>query len=162
MQVKKINLNSEFVLYNSKNELPPVVKSLMESAEKARNKAYAPYSNFLVGAAVHLENGKIITGNNQENAAYPSGICAERTAVFYASSKYPNQKILQMAIIAGPKNKPAFSPVPPCGSCRQVLAEYEIKQNNPIELYLMGTEGEVAYSKSIKNILPILFSGKML
>ncbi|MEC8537149.1 MAG: cytidine deaminase, partial [Bacteroidota bacterium] len=115
--MKKINLKCEFTVYDSQKALPNDVIQLIKAAEEAQKKAYAPYSNFLVGAALRLENGEIISGSNQENAAYPSGLCAERTAIFYASSQFPNQKILQMAVSAGSKTKPTKRPIPPCGAC---------------------------------------------
>jgi len=158
----KINYSVEIELFKSINELDEEVQKIMEIAQKARLKAHAPYSNFLVGAALLLENSQIISGNNQENSAYPSGLCAERTAIFYTHSKFPKQKILKMAICAGSKSKDANKPIPPCGSCRQALVEYEKLQNSPIELYFMGTEGEIAYSKSVENILPWLFDNKWL
>ena len=116
----------------------------------------------MVGAALELENGKIITGSNQENAAYPSGLCAERTAIFYAGAQFPNQKILKMAISAGSQENVLNRPIPPCGACRQALIEYEQKQNTPIELYFMGTEGQVACSESVENILPWIFDKNVL
>ena len=121
-----------------------------------------PYSNFYVGAALLLDNNKIITGNNQENASYPLGLCAERTAIFYAGSKYPNAKVLRMAISAGSKNNQTTTPIPPCGSCRQVIAEYEIKQETPIEIYFMGERGKIAKSNSLANLLPLVFDKKVL
>ncbi len=90
--MKKIKIDSEFEVYESLSETPSQVSELMEHAVKARLRAYAPYSKFLVGAAILLDNGEIITGNNQENACYPSGLCAERTAIYYAGSKYPDAK----------------------------------------------------------------------
>ena len=158
----KININIELDLFNSTYDLNDETQNLIKIAQKVRLKAYAPYSNFLVGAALLLENGEIISGNNQENAAYPSGLCAERTAIFYAHSEFPKQKILKMAICAGSKRKGSNKPIPPCGSCRQALVEYEKLQNSPIELYFMGTRGEIAYSKSVENILPWLFDNKWL
>ena len=158
----KISLNTEIEMFKSIDDLNEEVQNLIKLAHKARLNAYAPYSNFLVGTALILENGEIILGNNQENAAYPSGLCAERTAVFYANSKFPKQKILIMAIVAGSKLKPSKSPVAPCGACRQALVEYEKLQNSPIELYFMGIEGEIAYSKSVENILPWSFDNKLL
>jgi cytidine deaminase len=151
-----------FNVYDSIEDLPKQVQKLMLLAQKARKKAYAPYSNFLVGAALELDNGELISGNNQENAAYPSGLCAERTAVFYAHSKWPNQNILKMAITAGSLRKTASTPIPPCGGCRQALVEYEQLQKTPIELYFMGTEGEIIHSKSVENILPWVFDKNML
>ena len=94
--MKTNNLKCEITVYDSQKDLTNDIIQLMKAAEKAQKKAYAPYSKFMVGAALRLENGEIITGSNQENAAYPSGICAERTAIFYAGSQYPNQKILQI------------------------------------------------------------------
>lgn len=159
MKHQKIECN--FNIFESIEELPQQVQKLMQRAAEARQNAYAPYSNFLVGAALELDNGEIISGNNQENAAYPSGLCAERTAIFYASSKWPNQNILRMAITAGTTLKKTSTPIPPCGSCRQALVEYEQHQKSPIELYFMGTEGEIIRSCSVENILPYVFDHSM-
>ena len=158
----KISLNTEIEIFKSSDGLNEQVQNLIKQAHKARLNAYANYSNFLVGAALLLDNGEVISGNNQENAAYPSGLCAERTAIFYANSKFPKQKILMMAIAAGSKFKPSNSPVAPCGACRQALVEYERLQKRPIELYFMGTEGGIAYSKSVENILPWSFDNNLL
>ena len=160
--MKNIKFNTEFTIYASKEGLKEDVQELFKAAETARKNAYAPYSKFLVGAALKLENGEVITGSNQENAAYPSGLCAERTAIFYAGAQFPNQKILKMAISAGLQEKAPDRPIPPCGACRQALVEYEERQNIPIELYFMGTEGQVAYSKSVENILPWIFDKNVL
>jgi cytidine deaminase len=160
--MKKINIECNINVFESLDELPKNIQELMRNAQEARLKAHAPYSNFLVGAALELNNGEIISGNNQENAAYPSGLCAERTAIFYAHSKFPKQQILRMAITAGSKNKKETTPIPPCGGCRQALVEYEQLQDISIELYFMGTEGQVAYSSSIKNILPLIFDKSAL
>ena len=100
---------------------------LVNQSREAAKRAYAPYSKFQVGAAVLLENGEIITGTNQENAAYPSGLCAERVAVFYANSKYPDVPVIAIAVTAFTNNKFVQTPIPPCGSCRQVLTETETK-----------------------------------
>ena len=129
---------------------------------EARKKAYAPYSEFFVGAALELENGEIIAGNNQENASYPSGLCAERTAIYYAGAEFPNQKIIRMAIVAGSTLNPTTKPIPPCGACRQALSEYEVKQNTPMELDCMGTSGQIAYSNSVENTLPWIFDKTVL
>jgi cytidine deaminase len=162
VKMKKINLKCEFTVYDSQKALPNDVIQLIKAAEEAQKKAYAPYSNFLVGAALRLENGEIISGSNQENAAYPSGLCAERTAIYYAGAEFPNQKILRMAIVAGSTKNPTTKPIPPCGACRQALSEYELKQSNPLELYFMGTSGEIASSKSVENILPWVFDKTVL
>ncbi|MEO6346665.1 MAG: cytidine deaminase, partial [Aquaticitalea sp.] len=128
--MKTIQLETNLDVFESFDELPKEVQALMERAKEARLKAYAPYSNFLVGAALLMDTGEIITGSNQENASYPSGLCAERTAVFYAGAQFPKSKILRMAIIAGSNQYQTTTPVPPCGACRQSIAEYEVKQES--------------------------------
>ncbi len=160
--MKKVKIESTFEVYDTVEELANPIQVLIQKASEARKKAYAPYSKFLVGAALELENGELISGNNQENASYPSGLCAERTAVYYAGSKFPNQKILRMAIVAGSTINPTTKPIPPCGACRQALSEYEVKQNTPMELYFMGTCGQIAASKSVENILPWIFDKTVL
>lgn len=134
----------------------------MEQAIEVRKNAYAPYSKFKVGTALLLDNGKIILGSNQENAAYPSGLCAERVAIFQAGAIYPDAKILKMAITAASDTNQTKAPIPPCGSCRQSIAEYEIKQETPIAIYFMGEIGAVYKSDSIKNLLPFMFDKKFL
>lgn len=160
--MKEVKIESTLYVFENKDELPVEVSLLMEKAVEARDKAYAPYSNFYVGAAILLDNGEIITGSNQENASYPSGLCAERTAIYYAGSQYPNAKIIRMAISATSKTKPTNSPIPPCGACRQAIAEYEVKQNEPIEIYFMGETGKVAKSLSLANLLPLIFDRTVL
>jgi len=160
--MKEISVTSSFLVYDSIKELSNEVQDLMEQAIEIRKKAYAPYSKFRVGAALLLDNGKIVLGSNQENAAYPSGLCAERVAIFYAGSVYPEAKILKMAITAASDNNQTKAPIPPCGSCRQSIAEYEIKQETPIEIYFMGEIGEVYKSTSLKNLLPFMFDKKFL
>lgn len=160
--MKQLKISCNIDVFEAMDELPNDVQSLMTKAHDARSKAYAPYSKFLVGAALELSNGEIITGNNQENAAYPSGLCAERTAIFYAHAQFPEEAILRMAIAAGSEYKEAETPIPPCGACRQALVEYEQVQKKQIELYFMGTKGQVAYSNSVENILPWIFDKKAL
>ena len=160
--MKKINIECNINVFESLDKLPKNIQELMRNAQDARLKAHAPYSNFLVGAALELNNGEIISGNNQENAAYPSGLCAERTAIFYAHSKFPKQQILRMAITAGSKNKKETTPIPHCGGCRQALVEYEQLQNKSIELYFMETDGRIAHSCSVENILPWIFDKSAL
>lgn len=155
--MKELHIKATFEVFEDFDELPTAIKNLMQAAAEARNKAYAPYSKFSVGAAIRLENGEIITGSNQENASYPSGLCAERTAIYYAGAKFPESNILQMAIIAGSQKRKTTKPVPPCGACRQAIAEYETKQSRPIELYFMGESGEVIKSNSLANLLPLIF-----
>jgi len=160
--MKEISVTSSFLVYDSIEELANDVQNLMQQAVEVRKKAYAPYSQFRVGAALLLDNGKIVLGSNQENAAYPSGLCAERVAIFHAGSVYPEAKILKMAITAASDNNQTKAPIPPCGSCRQSIAEYEIKQETPIEIYFMGEIGEVYQSASLKNLLPFMFDKKFL
>jgi len=160
--MKEISVTSSFEVYDNLKELSTEIQDLMNQAVEIRKKAYAPYSQFRVGAALLLDNGKIVLGSNQENAAYPSGLCAERVAIFHAGSVYPEAKILKMAITAASDNNQTKAPIPPCGSCRQSIAEYEIKQETPIEIYFMGEIGEVYKSASLKNLLPFMFDKKFL
>lgn len=155
--MKKVKLETVLTVYDSVQELNHTIAELMQKAIEAREKSYSPYSKFSVGAAVKLDNGAIITGSNQENASYPSGLCAERTAIYYAGSQYPKAKILAMAITAGAANKKTAKPIPPCGACRQAIAEYEVKQESPIEIYFMGEVGKVVQSESLANLLPLIF-----
>ncbi|SFZ89328.1 cytidine deaminase [Flaviramulus basaltis] len=160
--MKEIKIESTLYVFDNVHELPQEAFKLMQKAVEAREKAYAPYSKFHVGAALLLDNNEIITGNNQENASYPSGLCAERTAIYYAGSQFPNAKVIRMAISAGSKNNQTKEPIPPCGACRQAIAEYEIKQETPIEIYFMGETGKVAKSKSLANLLPLVFDKSVL
>ena len=134
----------------------------MEQAIAARHRAYAPYSNFTVGCAIMLENGIVVTGNNQENAAYPSGLCAERVAIFAAGAQYPGVAIKEMALTASPKDDTLKIPVPPCGACRQAIAEYENNQQQHIVIYFMGASGAVAKASSLKDLLPLIFDQSYL
>ena len=160
--MKKVTITTNFDVFETIQELPTDIQNLMHEAVAIRKTAYAPYSHFKVGTAILLDNGEIIVGSNQENAAYPSGLCAERVAVFYAGAKYPEAKILKMAISAASDNTTTRAPIPPCGACRQSLAEYETKQNTPIEIYFMGEIGSIYKSDSLKNLLPLLFDKKFL
>lgn len=160
--MKEISVTSSFLVFDTLEELPKDIQNLMNEAVAIRKKAYAPYSQFRVGAALLLDNGKIILGSNQENAAYPSGLCAERVAIFHAGSVYPEAKILKMAITAASDTNQTQAPIPPCGSCRQSIAEYEIKQETPIEIYFMGEIGTIYQSASLKNLLPFMFDKKFL
>lgn len=160
--MKKITVNTTFLVFEDKTNLPQEIQSLMEQAIGIRKNAYAPYSKFRVGCAIVLDNGKIVLGSNQENAAYPSGLCAERVAIFQAGALYPDAKILKMAISATADEKPVIEPIPPCGSCRQSIAEYEIRQETPIEIFFMGESGAVYQSDSLRNLLPFMFDKKFL
>ena len=160
--MKDIIISTQFSVFESVEQLPSDIQNLMTQAVVIRKKAYAPYSKFRVGAALLLDNGKIVLGSNQENAAYPSGLCAERVAVFQAGALYPDVKILQMAITAASDTNSTTAPIPPCGSCRQSIAEYEIKQDYPIEIYFMGEIGPIYKSASLQNLLPFMFDKKFL
>jgi len=160
--MKEIIITSKITVFETIQELPLVEKNLMLKAIEVRKNAYAPYSKFKVGAAVLLDNGEIIVGSNQENAAYPSGLCAERVAVFQAGAIYPQATILKIAITAASDNIKTITPVPPCGACRQSIAEYEIRQDTPIEIIYMGETGVIHQSASLKNLLPFIFEKKLL
>ena len=160
--MKEITITTQFKVFESIQELPNDIQDLMTQAVEVRKNAYAPYSKFRVGVAIFLDNGKIVLGSNQENAAYPSGLCAERVAIFYAGAVYPEAKILKMAITAASDSNQTTTPIPPCGSCRQSIAEYEIKQESPIEIYFMGEIGAIYKSDSLKNLLPFMFDKKFL
>jgi cytidine deaminase len=160
--MKEVKIQTTLEVYNDLSELSLDIQDLMQSAVEARNNAYAPYSKFNVGAAILLNNKEVIIGSNQENASYPSGLCAERTAIYYAGAKYPNARILKMALSASSLNQVTDTPIPPCGACRQAIAEYEIKQEQPIEIYFMGAKGKVAKSHSLANLLPVGFDRSYL
>lgn len=160
--MQEIILTSQITVFDSFQELPVDIQNLLFKAVEVRKHAYAPYSKFRVGAAVLLDNGEITVGSNQENAAYPSGLCAERVAVFQAGSLYPEAVILKIALTAASDNNETTTPVPPCGSCRQAIAEYEIRQNTPIEIFFMGETGVIYKSASLKNLLPFMFEKKLL
>lgn len=159
--MKKIQSSLEFTQYDSVSELPDLLRGLMEKAIETRVTAYAPYSKFKVGAAVLLEDGTVITGTNQENAAYPSGLCAERTAVYAAASAYPGKKIVSVAISAASDQGDTAEPIPPCGSCRQSIIEYEQRDGN-ISILFTGERGPVIVSESMKNLLPLSFDKNFL
>jgi len=160
--MKNKKIYSDIKVFDSVDELPKPVYHLMQKAIAIKKDAYSPYSNFQVGAAVRLANDEIITGNNQENSSYPTGLCAERVALFYASAHYPNQAIKTIALTASPADAPNEQPVPPCGSCRQVIAEYEYKFDQPIEIYCMGDRGNIIAVNSIKALLPLAFDRSFL
>ena len=161
--MQKLTLDSHFEKYENFEELPPLDQQLIVEARKPADDAYAPYSHFHVGAAVLLENGTIIRGNNQENAAYPSGLCAERVALFATGAQHSGVKINAIAITAYPEGKktPAV-PISPCGDCRQVMAEYELRYNKNIRLIMEGGNGTYIVSDSVAQLLPFLFSGDVL
>ncbi len=153
--MKEINLVTKIRVY-SYNELSETDKNLVDLAKNATQRAYAPYSRFNVGAALLLENGAVITGSNQENVAFPSGTCAERTTCFYAHSSYPGVRFVKLAIAAFHNGAFTPHPVSPCGACRQVLAEYEKLGGEKLEIILYG-DNEIYVLSEVADLLPLIF-----
>ena len=142
--------------YSSVDELIPEDRELAMEAIAAMNNAYAPYSHFHVGAAVRMSNGQIVRGSNQENAAFPSGLCAERTAMFAASARYPDKDMRSIAIAGGVHGRLAAAPATPCGACRQVMAQYQTKAGRPVSVIMIGA-GRVWKFDKVDDILPLIF-----
>lgn len=151
-----------FHVIPSYKDLDETEKKLFDAAKAVRENAYANYSNFLVGCALLLDNGEIVTGSNQENAAYPSGLCAERTTIYWTSANFPKAQITKIFVIGAPRNMLSSQPIPPCGACRQSILEYEAKQDQPIEIYFASLEGEIFKTKSVRDLLPFSFDSSFL
>lgn len=160
--MKKITLSADIAVFEDETTLADIEKNLLAKAKYAAQGAYAPYSKFKVGAAVQLIDGTIVLGSNQENAAYPVTMCGERTAIFAAAAQHPTTAIERVAITIISNEGNINRPVPPCGSCRQVIYEYELRYNRNIQLILQGDFGEVYILDSIKDILPLLFDSSYL
>ncbi|HDZ13278.1 hypothetical protein LCGC14_0692340 [marine sediment metagenome] len=160
--MKKQKLSFELTVFDGLFELSEDDHALMSKAVAARKNAYAPYSNFQVGAAVLLENGQVVIGSNQENASYPSGLCAERVAIFQAGALYPSVVVKTVAITATSVNRVVDTPAAPCGNCRQAMLEYEVKQKEPVRLLIMGETGKVIQCNAISDILPLGFDSSYL
>ncbi|MDE5676902.1 MAG: cytidine deaminase [Phocaeicola sp.] len=158
MKQIKLEINIDVRHYD---ELTEEDRKLTDAAREATNRSYAPYSHFSVGAAALLENGIVISGSNQENAAYPSGLCAERTTLFYANSQYPDQAVKTLAIAARTEEDFLDTPIPPCGACRQVLLETEKRFGKPIRILLYGKKN-IYILKGIGKLLPLSFGGDYL
>lgn len=158
MKKIKLEIQIETCTYSELNEED---RKLVDQAKLATERSYAPYSHFSVGAAALLANDVIVTGTNQENAAYPSGLCAERTTLFYANSQYPDQPVKKLAIAARTENGFLTSPIPPCGSCRQVLMETEQRFKQPMRILLYG-EKEIFIINGTKDLLPLSFGSEFL
>lgn len=152
--MKEIKLETPITVY-SLNEVPDEELPLVNAALKATGQSYAPYSKFYVGAAALLADGTIVTGSNQENAAYPSGLCAERVTLFHAGHQYPDVPVVALAIAASAGGKQVES-ISPCGACRQVLLETEQRYNRPMKVLLCGTK-EVVVVPSAASLLPLCF-----
>ena len=145
-----------YIEYESLDQLDSADRKLADAAVEAISLSYAPYSNFNVGAAIMFEDGEILKGSNQENAAYPSGLCAERTALFYASSSRPDTPIKALAIAAGQNGRLCNTPATPCGACRQVMAQYQIKGKRPMAVILVGADKIWKFEK-VDDLLPLIF-----
>jgi cytidine deaminase len=150
-------LKINFTEFGHIKELKKANYDLCLESVKAMTNSHSPYSKFRVGAALRLKSGKIIHGSNQENVAYPSGLCAERVALFYWGANHPNDPIEAMAVTAGTDEFELTQPVASCGSCLQVLAEYEKKQEKPIEIILFCNSGPVWVMNGVESFLPFLF-----
>ena len=160
--MKQQEIHFKYEVYNSIKGLIKKDASLLEQARNVTTQAYAPYSNFLVGAAAMLENGEIIHGTNQENASYPVGLCAERVLLSAISSLYPNTAIDTIAISYDNLNGQSNRPISPCGICRQSLLEYESRMNHPIRLILSGMDGKVFIIPNAAMLLPLSFNSNDL
>lgn len=157
-----IDIKATIQVYDNREELPADIVNLLDQATQAAKQAYCPYSHFQVGAALELTDGTIIKGSNQENAAYPSGLCAERTAAFYAAANYPDTPMHRMAIVAINPAKPLTEPIVPCGACRQSLLEFEQKFDHKIELILAAEKGPIYVAHSVHDLLPCSFTSEYL
>lgn len=157
---KEIKISYQVI--NNFNSLNEIEKKLYNAAKEVREEAHAPYSNFLVGCALLLDNGEIIKGSNQENAAYPSGLCAERTTIFWASANFPKNMIKKIFVIGAARDLSTTQPIPPCGACRQSILEYEAKQPHTIEIYFASFDGEIIKTNSIRDMLPFSFDASYL
>jgi len=160
--MKQINIVVSAHVYENIDELPAEDRRIMDAAIKATETSYSPYSNFKVGATLLMEDDSMVTASNQENAAYPSGMCAERIAIWKAATSFPGKKIKKIAITANSPNNIVNMPIGPCGACRQVLLEYETNQDLPIEVIFMGEIGEVIKVESMKALMPFSFDGSFL
>ena len=160
--MKKLVLRAELTIFERLEDLPPDIIQLFKSATEARYRAYAPYSDFPVGAAVLLSDGTMVSGNNQENASYPVGLCAERTTIHQAASRHKNPLIKALAVVGGAKGKTNTRPIAPCGVCRQAIAEYEQRQKQPISIYFRGSDGPVYKASAIADLLPLNFDDTYL
>ena len=154
--MKNLNIAAKIQICNY-NELHLEEKKLIDCAKGACSRAYAPYSQFQVGAAVLLANGEIVAGSNQENVAFPSGLCAERTALFYANSQYPDQTVKSLAVAAYTQGDFIDRPISPCGACRQVILETEMRFKSPVRIYLYG-KTEIYIIEGIGDLLPLAFN----
>jgi cytidine deaminase len=152
----------EYETFNDSNELSKADQELLAKARAVTAQAYAPYSNFFVGAVGRLKNGELVAGTNQENASYPVGICAERVLLGNAAMLFPGVSIDTIAISYNSEQVKPTHPISPCGMCRQALLEYETRTNEPIRLILSGQEGKVYIIKTVRSLLPFAFTSSEL
>ena len=160
--MKKKQFISDYTVYEDELELEPQDAELLRQAHEATRNSYAPYSKFHVGAAVRLANGAIIKGNNIENAAYPSGLCAERVALFSAQAQYPDVPVEAIAITANSEHSEVSEPIPPCGACRQVMVETEQRHQHLMRIICQGDTGPIMVFDGIETLMPFIFLDKFL
>jgi cytidine deaminase len=157
MKEKKLVIN--YIEYDSLDEMPAAERELMERSMKAAATAYAPYSRFHVGAAVLLADGTVVTGSNQENIAYPSGLCAERVALFSASAQYPSLAVTALAVVGYHDGQ--YCEASPCGACRQTMAEYEMRYGNEISIFCYLNGGRIRKISGVKSLIPFGFEAEL-
>ena len=157
MITKKLEIT--YSEYSSVDELPQNDANLLNAAIEALNGSYAPYSNFNVGAAVQLDNGVIVKGANQENIAYPSGLCAERTALFSAHANYPDNKVVSIALTSSQNGLLLATPPFPCGACRQVMAQTQTRNGSPLKIIIGGSDKILVFN-SVESLLPFIFASE--
>lgn len=157
--MNKKSLNIEYLEYDSVAGMNSEEVDLIKEADGNLKNAYAPYSKFKVSAVCKMEDGVLVKGTNQENGAYPSGLCAERVAIFAAKSQFPNKKVEKIVVTT---EETTSTPISPCGACRQVLMEYELLQNQSIELIMKSGDSKIWKFKSVADILPFAFDGEFL
>lgn len=159
--MKELNLHISIRIYTYE-ELDAADRELIDAAREATHRSYAPYSHFSVGAAARLADNTVVCGSNQENAAYPSGLCAERTTLFYANSRYPDQAVTTLAIAArNEQGEFLDDPIPPCGACRQVMLETEVRYRQPMRILLYGRKG-IYEVKKVGDLLPLSFDASAM
>lgn len=151
-----------YSLFENEHQLPAPWQELLAAAREAAAQAYAPYSHFLVGAALRLANGQIVIGNNQENSAYPSGMCAERTAFYHKHATQPGQQVVAVAVAARRESETDFLQASPCGACRQVMSEYEHLQGQHIPILMQHGNGQFIILERVGALLPFGFNKDML
>lgn len=157
--MKKVEFTLEYKMVDRMEELTESDKELLLQARVFCARSYSPYSKFAVGAAARLQSGKIVAGANQENASFPLCICAEQAVLSNCGSNHPNDPIVQLAVSAKSQIRPVEKPVSPCGACRQSILEYEIRQSQPIQIFLQGESGPIYIIDGVKNLLPLSFNG---